>query len=110
ARDALEAQRLGLDAECPLVGAHAFTEPSPGTNGGLWWKGTPLRQSFRACQWISVVTRWGISGERTRAAARLRFVSSRRRPCRTAVSGREPFSRTWMRAKTSSPGSEKRYS
>ncbi len=47
--------RLGADA-------HVRTDPSPGTNGGLWWNGTRLSQSRSACQWISAVTWSGCSG------------------------------------------------
>ena len=41
---------------------HRFTEPSPGTNGGLWKNGTRLSQSLAAWRWISTVTCSGISG------------------------------------------------
>src|SRR4029078_8260331 len=41
---------------------HFFTDPSPGTNGGLWKNGARLSQSFAAWRWISTVTCNGISG------------------------------------------------
>ena len=43
-------------------GAHSRTDPTPGTNGGLWWNGTRFAMSFSACQWISPITCTGISG------------------------------------------------
>src|SRR5581483_2320387 len=96
----------GLDAN-----AHVRTLPWPGTNGGLWWNGTRLSQSRSAWKWMSAITCSGWSGYRSRSPASERFVSSRRRPCRMAVSGRAPSSsRTWMRAHTSSPGCENAYS
>ena len=41
---------------------HGFTDPSPGTNGGLWKNGTRFSQSRAAWRWIRTVTRSGISG------------------------------------------------
>jgi len=41
---------------------HVFTDPSPGTNGGLWKNGTRFSQSRAAWRWIRTVTRSGISG------------------------------------------------
>ena len=41
---------------------HRFTDPSPGTNGGLWKNGTRFSQSRAAWRWISAVTCSGISG------------------------------------------------
>ena len=38
------------------------TDPFPGSNGGLWWNGTRLSQSFAAFQWMSAVTCAGMSG------------------------------------------------
>ena len=48
--------------ERALDRAHRFTDPSPGTNGGLRWKGTLFSQRRSACQWISAVTCMGMSG------------------------------------------------
>ena len=42
--------------------AHRLTDPSPGTNGGLWKNGTRFSQSLAAWRWIRTVTRSGISG------------------------------------------------
>ena len=41
---------------------HRFTDPSPGTNVGLWKNGTRFSQSLAACTWIRTVTCSGISG------------------------------------------------
>ena len=41
---------------------HRFTDPSPGTNGGLWKNGTRFSQSLAAWRWIRTVTCSGISG------------------------------------------------
>ena len=41
---------------------HRLTDPSPGTNGGLWTNGTRLSQSRAAWRWIRAVTCSGISG------------------------------------------------
>ena len=41
---------------------HRLTDPSPGTNGGLWKNGTRLSQSRAAWRWIRAVTCSGISG------------------------------------------------
>jgi hypothetical protein len=38
------------------------TDPSPGTNGGLWKNGTRFSQSRTAWRWISEITRCGING------------------------------------------------
>ena len=62
--DALErrpprAARLAGGERSTLI---ARTDPSPGSNGGLWWNGTRFSQSRTACQWISAVTCMGISG------------------------------------------------
>ena len=54
--------RGGTQSERPLGDAHGRTDPSPGTNGGLWWNGTRLSQSLSACQWMSAVTCSGCSG------------------------------------------------
>ena len=48
--------RARLGPQAALERRHDRTEPSPGTNGGLRWNGTRLRQRRRACQWISPVT------------------------------------------------------
>ena len=48
--------------ERALDRAHRFTDPSPGTNGGLRWKGTRFSQRRSACQWMSAVTCTGMSG------------------------------------------------
>src|SRR4051812_24955237 len=36
--------------------AHPLTEPWPGTNAGLWWKGTRFSHRRRAWRWMSAVT------------------------------------------------------
>ena len=41
---------------------HLLTDPSPGTNGGLWKNGTRFSQSRAAWRWIRAVTRSGING------------------------------------------------
>src|SRR6185437_14570124 len=51
-RNALDAEGPRLGPECPIDRAHARNEPRPGTNAGLWWNGTPFRQSRSACQWM----------------------------------------------------------
>ena len=96
-------------AQLPGRDRHGFTDPVPGTNGGLWWNGTRFTKSLTACQWISAITCTGISGYRTQEAGERGVRQLATVPCSTAVSGERPSSRTWMRAHTSSPGSENAY-
>ena len=52
----------GRRSQRALERAHGRSDPLPGSNGGLWWNGTPRRYSFSACQWISESTCSGITG------------------------------------------------
>ena len=45
---------LSLDA------AHVGIDPRSGSKGGLRWKGTRLRQSWSACQWMRAMT-WPVT-------------------------------------------------
>ena len=86
--------------------------PRPARTRGLRWNGTRFSQSRSACQWISAIDlQRHAAGSAASSRASDALVSSRRRPCSTAVSGRAPSSsRTWIRAQTSSPGCENAYS
>ena len=89
----------------------AATEPSPGSKAGFRWNGTLFIASFTACQWMSPMTCWDMSGYRASARSSDASVSGRRRPVSSAQNGRSPPSTMATPACTRSPGSvnEKRY-
>ena len=43
-----------------LHAAHVGIDPRSGSKGGLRWKGTRLRQSWKACQWMRAMT-WPVT-------------------------------------------------
>ncbi len=87
-------------------GAHRFTVPLPGTNGGLRKKRAPLRRSRAACQWMRATTTAGITGCRHSADRSDRGVSSTRRATSVATKSGAPSSWTSIRTATWSPASE----
>ena len=48
--------RARIAAALALDPAHVGIDPRSGSNGGLRWNGTRLRQSCSACQWMRAMT------------------------------------------------------